>query len=251
MFNNCNNCWYFHQDFIPSLNNNNNFFISSCTCVWIIFIFKYHTFWIIRWIDIFLRIWHYTFRYHLFFSFHYFNLSWNFNKCIIPVFSNNDYIFFARRCCVYWCLVLKCYSIWVLFWINTLRSIWLRLTWICYYVLCLRFNDHHFCWDFCNNFIANLRYNYHIFFAWGCCVYRSFVSKLCIFREGFRINTSFNSWLFFILVYWHKLWIAFYNTYSCRYFCNRIPLFIFYNDIDSVITRCCSIHWSIWIIFKC
>ncbi len=187
----------------------------------------------------------------MFFTFHYFNLSWNFYKFIFSVFCFYNNIFFSWCCCIDWSFIVECYSIWVLFWINTLRSIWLRFTWICYYVLCFRFYNHYFCRNFRNDFISNFRYYYNIFFSWCCCVYRRFITKFSIFRECFRIDTSYHIWLFLIFVYWYKLWITFYHTYSCRYFCNRITIFVFYNDIDCIITRFCSIYRSIWIIFKC
>ena len=187
----------------------------------------------------------------MFFTFHYFNLSWNFYKFIFSVFCFYNNIFFSWCCCIDWSFIVECYSIWVLFWINTLRCVWLFFRFIYWHILCLRFYNHYFCRNFRNDFIPNFCYYNDIFFSRCCCVYWSFISKLCIFREGFRVNTSFNSWLFFILVYWYKLWITFYHTYSCRYFCNRITIFVFYNDIDCIITRFCSIYRSIWIIFKC
>ena len=155
----------------------------------------------------------------MFFSFYYFNFSWNFNKCVISIFCNNDYIFFAWRCCVHWSLISKCNFIWILFWINALRCIWLFICFINRHILSLRFNNHYFCRDFCNDLFSNFSYYHNIFFSRCCCVYWSFIRKLCIFRECFRINTSFNSWLFFIFIYWHKLWVAFNNTY-CRWYFN-------------------------------
>ena len=155
----------------------------------------------------------------MFFSFHYFNFSWYFNKCVISVFGNNDYIFFAWRCCVHWSLISKCNFIWILFWINALRCIWLFICFINRHILSLRFNNLHFSRNFRNDLVSNFSYYNNIFLSRCCCIYRSFVSKLCIFREGFRINTSFNSWLFFIFIYWHKLWVAFNNTY-CRWYFN-------------------------------
>ena len=191
----------------------------------------------------------------MFFSFYYFNFSWYFNKLIFSVFSNNNYIFFTWCCCVHWSFVLKCCAIWILFWTNALRCSWLFVRFINWHILRLRFYNHYFCRDFCNDLISYFCYYNNLFFAWRCCVYWSFIRKLCIFRECFRSNTSFNSWLFFILVYWDKLWVAFYYTYSCRDFYDCVSLWIKYFNNHILISRCCYIDWSclsIWsFISKC
>ena len=186
----------------------------------------------------------------MFLTFNYFYFRWYFYQFIFSVFCFYNNIFFSWCCCIDWSFIFECYSIWILFRVNTLSCIWLFIIFIYRYILCFRFHYHYLSWNFSNNFVSNFRYNNNIFFSWCCCVYRRFITKFSIFRESFRINTSFYIWLFFIFVYWHKLWIAFYDTHCCRYFCNRITLFIFYYYINCVISRCCSIYWSFWIIFK-
>ena len=184
----------------------------------------------------------------MFFPFHYFNLSRNFYQFIFPIFCFYNNIFFAWCCCIHWSFIFECYSIWILFRINTLRSIWLFIRFINWYILSLRFYHHYFCRNFRNDLIPNFRYYNNIFFAWCRCVYWSFVSKLCIFRECFRVNTSFNSWLFFVFIYWHKLWIAFYNTYSCwNFYQNFISLFN--NNCYFLISSYCCINF--FFVFIC
>ena len=187
----------------------------------------------------------------MFFTFNYFYFRWYFYKLIFSIFCFYNNIFFSWASCIHWSFVFESYSIWILFRINALRCIWLFIIFIYWYILSFRLYNHYFSWYFRDNLISNFGYYYDIFLSWCCCIYWSFIREFCIFRECFRINTSFHIWLFFVFIYWHKLWITFYNTHSCRNFCNRITIFIFYNDIDSVITWSCRIYRRFWIIFKC
>ena len=140
------------------------------------------------------------------------------------MFHNNSNFLIPWCRCIYFFFILKCRIIWVIIRINTIFRRWLFLIFIYWNDLWISLNDLHFCWYFYKFIFSIFRNNNHIFFAWCCCVYWSFVLKCCAIRVLFWINALRSIWLWFAWVCYYVLCLRLYYHYFCRNFCNWLTI---------------------------